>query len=183
MASPKPTETFLGTLPGDNKPCSTPVATTSITARINCDPVCLVPTSVCSAGEPTGPTPNPPVTETLISSGACTATVEVSTPQNIAYLSPCSAVFKSVGAREKATHLCFRGHAFEHASTCHILTQTSQIRSSTTQAAPTAQLAPVQPSWHARRRCQASSTAAARPRRNSRLFLLGPRRSARAHSL
>ncbi|CAN8104819.1 unnamed protein product [Discula destructiva] len=86
LASPKPTTTatFLGTLPGDNKPpravatsCHTPVATTTSLFGPVCLLACLNPTSSCSAGEPTGPTPNPPRTSTYAPAGACTATVEV----------------------------------------------------------------------------------------------------------
>lgn len=90
LASPRPAETFLGTLPGDNKPCSTPVSTVTSTAlHVICEgPVCFEPTSVCSAGEPTGPTPSPPVTETVVSSGACTATVEVMTRPHLPALPP-----------------------------------------------------------------------------------------------
>lgn len=97
MASPQPTSTFLGTLPGDNKPprayttsnlgtlpgdnkpCSTPVTTiTETIPHVVCLPVCGKVTSSCSAGEPTGPTPTPPHTTTVAPIGACTATVEVS---------------------------------------------------------------------------------------------------------
>lgn len=59
--------------------CATPSATTTTTPHhFGICPVCIVPTSSCSAGEPTGPTPRPPTTITPeLASGACTATVEV----------------------------------------------------------------------------------------------------------
>ncbi|ROW07221.1 hypothetical protein VMCG_03775 [Cytospora schulzeri] len=60
--------------------CATPTATVTHTRiRAQCDLVCISPltTSTCSPGEPTGPTPRPPRTATLINPGACTATVDV----------------------------------------------------------------------------------------------------------
>ncbi|KUI72404.1 hypothetical protein VM1G_07793 [Cytospora mali] len=58
--------------------CATPTATVTVTeGHPVCFPVCIEPTSSCSPGEPTGPTPTPPVTSTVISPSACTATVDI----------------------------------------------------------------------------------------------------------
>ncbi|ROV95610.1 hypothetical protein VSDG_05277 [Cytospora chrysosperma] len=61
-----------------NSGCATPTATVTINEpHPQCLRVCIPPTSACSAGEPTGPTPNPPVTSTMVEPNACTATIDI----------------------------------------------------------------------------------------------------------
>ncbi|PSR97802.1 hypothetical protein BD289DRAFT_425190 [Coniella lustricola] len=62
----------------DLESCATPTATAIVTAlQLLCLYVCEEPTSICTSGEPTGPTPHPPQTETVASNGDCTAILEI----------------------------------------------------------------------------------------------------------
>lgn len=60
--------------------CVTPTTTTTILSTppfgIKCNQACYLPTSVCSAGEPTGPV----TTATLTASDLCTVTLSVGSP-------------------------------------------------------------------------------------------------------